>query len=284
MSYPQISDGCFTGIATYPVSKAGRRLHAFVAAAACACFSVGASAQAAPGGLIGLPVDADQGQENVVIEPNQAGQVLGFAILGPYGGGRTSWLYGAGTTREIGLAGFGYRNAEFNADNLAQALNEAGQAVGRSIRYEGVDDRGQTAWFYDDDLNQTFALNFSIQYTELPDDGSGSPFPSYSSYAFSQIAYLGEDGLVLGTFSDYANDGRFVGTQLFAWTRLDGKQDLGLLTGDVSSVDWEALAQTHRGLAPVPEPEAWAMLLAGLAITSRSVVRRRRAERQAAVR
>lgn len=276
-----------------PGAALSRLVHVAVISAGLLC-TPGAMAQSSPG-TIGL-ADAES---NTVLETNQAGQALGYAF---YYNGSTpkiaSWLYSQGSTREIGLTGYGYSNIDGAAFSLPKDLNQAGQAVGHSIRYAGISELGQTAWFYDSGLDQTFSLEFSTAYFETL-DWTGSP--SSYSWAYSRISYLGEDGLVLGTYADVSSDGHPL--QVFAWTVDGGKQNIGPQI-DVSAIpfrdqypqsslenpdpldlkyvnDWEAIAQRYRAsvMAPVPEPETWAMLLAGLAVTTRMVGQRRRREK-----
>ena len=66
-------------------------------------------------------------------------------------------------------------------------LNDAGQVTGIALRYDGATEVGQTAWFYDDDLDQTFGMDFSVRASD--------------GFAFSDTTYLGEDGLMLGYYT-----------------------------------------------------------------------------------
>ena len=79
------------------------------------------------------------------IEMNLAGQVRGTTTLSAGFGGSSAWLYNGTTTIDIGLKGAqhtrndGYKNSYFG--NLYDQLNEAGQVIGVSQRFNGGEHR-----------------------------------------------------------------------------------------------------------------------------------------------
>lgn len=208
---------------------------------------------------------------------NEAGQVVGSSkLFTPGAESQSVWIYSQGATRQIGLTGDSFVSVSGRSYSEVLSLNEAGQVIGYSRR-----DTGQVAWFFDDVSDQTFALEFSV---------SASHGSSYSN-----ASYLGEDGLVLGSFDAY-EDAVLLGRRAFAWTMEGGMQDLGLLVAGGLDADWASLANAYRGnasgqiigtgrlvsngdqgvflLTPVPEPEGWAMLLAGLGLMAHVSARR----------
>lgn len=235
-------------------------------------------------GLSGAGYTLNDGYENNWITSlNAAGQVLGGAMRVQNGSnvslGNAAWFSNGVTTSAIGLTGAAYARNDGYQYSQGSFLNEAGQVAGYSYRYNGSTNKGQSAWFYDDDLNQTFDLTFS-----LSSDGSAN----------SSVNYLGNDGLVIGSFVKYSG-ATYLGNRAFAWTAQDGMVELGSLVDGGLSTDWSYLASAYRAngagkivgtgvlaqggqgvflLTPVPEPESYAMLLAGLGLIS--LVARRR--------
>jgi hypothetical protein len=168
-------------------------------------------------------------------ELNDAGQVIGTSQR--YNGGSadlglTAWLYDGAVTTAIGLAGSEHTRNDGYKSSLATRLNEAGQVTGFSRRYNGGSTEvGQDAWFYDPVSEQTIALQFSTRT-----DG----------YAFSQVVYLGEDGLALGTYDSYDAVGNFLGKRAFYFTLADGLRDLGsLVDGGLAANGWDSLAVAY---------------------------------------
>jgi hypothetical protein len=202
-------------------------------------------------------------------ELNEAGQVIGssnrygagFADLG-----YSAWLYNGATTIELGLTGPEHTYSDgFGSYKSSDALqlNEAGQVIGTSIRFNGGG--GGDAWFYDPLSDQTFSLQLSVR-----SDG----------VAASNPRYLGEDGLVLGTYTLFDALDNELGERAFYFTVADGLHDLGsLIDGGLTANDWDYLARAIRGnglgkilgsgmrtsqsgsqmaylLTPVPEPSS----------------------------
>jgi hypothetical protein len=84
---------------------------------------------------------------------NEAGHVKGWSNR--YNGGRTqlglsAWLFDGTSTLDIGLTGPEHTRSDGYKESLAGALNEAGQVVGGSKRYNGGSvELGHTAWLFD---------------------------------------------------------------------------------------------------------------------------------------
>jgi hypothetical protein len=141
-------------------------------------------------------------------------------------------LYDGASTLDIGLTGAEHTRNDGYKYSYANYLNEAGQAAGYAERYNGGSTYlGRSAWFYDDDLNQTFeAPELSVRT-----DG----------YAYSRIQYLGDDGLALGYYELYSGM-TYMGSRALAFTVADGWQELGLLVdGGLAFNGWQYLANAY---------------------------------------
>jgi hypothetical protein len=205
---------------------------------------------------------------------NASGQAIGKSDR--YNGGSTPkgesiWLYNGTSTINVGLAGSEHTRSDGYKISFAIDLNEAGQVIGRSYRYNGSSSlMGWDGWIYDPVLDQTFTLNTSTR-----SDG----------FAYSTPHFLGEDGLVLGTHTLY--DALDNGVEsAFYFTVADGLQELGpLVAGGLPANGWESLADAVRRnrlgqllgygkltsqsagqmaylLTPVPEPSGAMLLMA----------------------
>jgi len=227
--------------------------------------------------------------ESFAIGLNESGQVIGKSDR--YNGGSTAkgesiWFYNGTTTINIGLVGPEHTTSSGYKISFAGDMNEVGQVIGRSYRYNGGSGPGPIfgwdAWFYDSVLDQTFSLTSSTRSDGL---------------AYSRAYYLGEDGLVLGghTLFDALDNGV---ESAFYFTIADGFHDLGpLVAGGLAANGWDYLADAIRAngpgqilgygkltsqsggqmaylLTPVPEPSG--LVLAGMALAGAMCIARRR--------
>jgi hypothetical protein len=162
---------------------------------------------------------------------NEQGQVAGYShrFAGSTLFGQDAWLYNGSSTIQLGFTGAGYEQSNGYRYSYAQFLNEQGQVTGYSERYAGSTQLGQDAWLYDANLNQVFNLTLSVR----PSD----------NYAFSEVQYLGADGLVLGYYELFdQSNGWSLGNRAFYFTVDDGIYDLDLLVDDLVADDWIVLA------------------------------------------
>jgi len=145
--------------------------------------------------------------------------------------GKSAWVYKENKTKRIGLTDPQHTRADGYQETFAHFPNMSGQLVGRSQRFKGDKNNGQTAWFYDFKSDKTIELNMS---------------ESSEGYAYSLAHYLSDDGLVLGTYSLFGEDDELLGQRAFYFTIEDGMQDLGDLAFnlglDLSNYDWASLA------------------------------------------
>ncbi|MEW6426683.1 MAG: PEP-CTERM sorting domain-containing protein [Thermodesulfobacteriota bacterium] len=163
---------------------------------------------------------------------NNSGQVSGFSSrhAGAGDNGYSAWFYDAGVTTRIGFTDAGHtRASDGYQHNDVKNMNEAGQVVGYSTRYNGSTSVGWSAWFYDSASDNLYDLVFSVLA------GSG--------YARTDVSYLGEDGTVLGSYRKFDGGGTDLGDYAFLWRMSDGFQDLGSMEGiDPAAVDWAWLS------------------------------------------
>jgi hypothetical protein len=209
---------------------------------------------------------------------NEAGQVIGISSRfngADNSNGQSAWIYSNGQTTRLGYSDATHTRSDNGyQDSYLAALNQAGQVIGTSARYNGSTSMGQSGWFYDDDLDQLCSLNFSIR-----SDG----------YCFTNPAYLGDDGIVLGSYELFGPSGQDLGQHAFLWTMADGMKDLGVLVdGGLTANGWQNLSEAsfmdgqgeivgygHRSsypggnvaflMTPVPEPATSILLLCAFA-------------------
>jgi hypothetical protein len=168
---------------------------------------------------------------------NEAGRVIGYAErynLGSTSLGQSAWLYNGSETLNIGLTGSEYTRDDGFQFSAAYLLNEAGQVAGFTDRFNGGSvDLGHSVWFYDDATGMTYFMDFSVR----PSDG----------YAVSAAGFLGEDGLMLGSYELYDQiDSSTLGIRAFGFTVEDGFFDLGLqIDGGLDTFDWDHLATAY---------------------------------------
>lgn len=119
---------------------------------------------------------------------NEAGQAIGQSIasyIGPF----ASWMAwmddGSGPTR-LGLTGTGYQRSDGVQGSFATLINEAGQVVGYSGRYDGAQDLGNAVWI-DNGSGATRLGLTGGQYQHAYGDES------------SEALFLNEAGQVVGT-------------------------------------------------------------------------------------
>jgi hypothetical protein len=241
-------------------------------------------------GLTGPEYTSSTGKKVTgAIKLNEAGQVIGWSerYVGFTVSGQGVWLYNGTTTIPIGLTEPEYTGSDGYHYSQAYLLNEGGQIAGYTQFFNGVDRYpvGQDAWFYDPTLHQTIRLRLS-QHSD--------------GYANSSVSYLGEDGLVLGTYNLYDALDHFLGNRIFSFTLADGLHDLGaMVDGGLSAHGWDYLASFVRAngrgqilgngkltsqtsgqipylLTPISVPEPDAGVLAILCLLSHTPLHRRK--------
>jgi hypothetical protein len=208
---------------------------------------------------------------------NEAAQVIGYSqrYSGTSDMGRSVWIYSQGATSLLGMTDSQHTKLSGYRFSEGFSINEQGQAIGISYRYDGNDDNGISGWFYDDDLKQLFSLDFSI---------------APNGRCFTIPEYLADDGTVLGQYVLYDASGNDLGAYAFRWSIAGGLEELGpLVDGGLTANGWELLGEASsmnsqgdivgRGfrtscsgaefaflMTPVPEPATWILLLGGLGV------------------
>ena len=126
---------------------------------------------------------------------NAAGKVVGRSAR--YNGGSTqlgdsAWIYDGAATTRLGFAGGLFTATNGTQFSIADDMNEAGQVIGHSRRYDGPQSVtfGQSAWFYDGTTTIDIGLN-DAEHTRS--DGAKS----------SSASQLNEAGQVRGHSARY---------------------------------------------------------------------------------
>ncbi|AXY00944.1 PEP-CTERM sorting domain-containing protein [Vibrio alfacsensis] len=229
----------------------------------------------------GLHTRSDGLQLSSVLHQNEAGQVVGYSEnYTGYFGEKSIWQSTNGLTTRIGLFGAEHTGVDGEQDAEFFRQNEAGQVAGHSVRYSDRGENGQTAWFYDDDLDLTFEFDL------LGFDSS--------VYEYSYFTWLDESGFGLGIYGDgmgltkafgFSLDDLFfdLGDSVLDGLDANGWDELNFANlfnasgqiagyGNVSS-DVQGAFQLTR-VSEVPEPSALAVL--GFGVLLVGVVRRRK--------
>lgn len=163
-------------------------------------------------GLVDPAHTMDSGyQKNEVVGLNEQGQAIGHALRfdGATYLGESAWIGDKSSTTRLGLTGAAYTNESGQQFSSVLDINERGQVAGgsRSYNWSG----GGTAWLYDSELDETFSFILS-------EDSHGN--------SSSTIRYLGEDGVVLGSYNYYDENDNFWGQRGFYFSIEEGLFDL----------------------------------------------------------
>lgn len=173
---------------------------------------------------------SDGVQYNSVNSLNEAGQISGNAarFIGT-DIGQSAWLYNGTESLEIGQTdSLHTRSTDGYQENGTLFLNESGQVAGYAARFNDATDAGFNAWLYDSVLDQTYDLTFSVRGSD--------------GYAFSEIGYLGHDGITLGRYALFDDTGVSLGDHAFYYSISEGFYDLGGLVSNMDEDGWLSLA------------------------------------------
>jgi hypothetical protein len=142
--------------------------------------------------------------------------------------GKSVWIYDGSSTAEIGLTDDESTRSDGYRVNTRFSLAESGMVGGHAERYMSDGSlAGQDAWIYDPLSNRTVALRLSAR-----SDG----------YAFSQLVYVGDDGLVLGAYRNFDGEDNDLGQRAFYFTLSEGIHDLGsLVNGGLETHSMDSL-------------------------------------------
>ncbi len=185
-------------------------------------------------GLVDSEHTSSQGERNSeVVDINNQGYVIGLSdrFTGEYQNDTDSWLFNGVGTIQIGLTGNEFTGTDGRQNSRVFDLNEIGQVVGLSQKYNGNEKNGQVAWFYDSNTDQTFSFDVSLR-----SDG----------FTESEIYYLDDDGLALGVYILWGQDDTYLDGRGFAFTVENGFVDLGtLLRDELGEIDLDYLKEAY---------------------------------------
>lgn len=145
-----------------------------------------------------------------VLHLNESAQVAGLVSFSQ---GELGWFYDGNETTILGLTDAAHTDSTGRHWTTIDFLTETGLVAGRSSRYSNGVGAGQTAWIWD----HTAAPGEELVTFIFGDVSDG--------YSWSQINYLSDSGLAVGTYSDV----QFGGRHAFLWLRGRGIFDLTAL-------------------------------------------------------
>jgi hypothetical protein len=194
---------------------------------------------------------------------NLSGFVAGTSTR--FDGSQSAWIYDGSTSKRIGLFDAAHTSANGAQNSSPAGITDDGRAWGSSMRYDGANTPQKTsAWVYDGTTSVKVGLNPGQYPSAAPITadvvldvntkgqavGYSTPGPlsnSVDSFGFfydpangtvplifsqnsigdaaTSVSYLGNDGLVVGTYSKYTTDTAHT-TRAFAWTLAGGFRDL----------------------------------------------------------
>ena len=173
---------------------------------------IGLTGQSLSGQLLTIP-SSETGEDYQESEPTKmsvpSGDVVGYSNLFNFhadgsviDGGRAAWIYNGVETIQIGLVGHDYITHAFSLDNYsysrADAVNNRGQAIGITARWDGPDNAGQNAWFY----NGTETVEIGL----TDPAHTGSRYATLVGVQNSVVTSLDDLGFVTGYSDRYSND------------------------------------------------------------------------------
>ena len=135
-------------------------------------------------------------KESTIAGLNEAGQVAGSSFryndTNRASVGSDAWIYDGATTTKIGLSGAGYIDSNGERKSSSISLNEAGQVIGHSTRYDNATGVriGNSAWLYDGATTSRIGL-------------FGAEFTASDGTEVSVARDLNEAGQVAGTSIQY---------------------------------------------------------------------------------
>jgi hypothetical protein len=175
---------------------------------------------------------------SAIVAYSTEGVAVGYS-LGGYneGYGQVAWIASPVTrqTYVIGLQDQIYRNLSneqgvSGTHAMPTQVTRSKFVAGYNVRYHGdYGPEGQTAWVYNSPAGKYAKLEFSVRASD--------------GYAFSQVNQLLENGIAIGTYTKFADDGTDLGDRAFVWITHRGAYDLGsVLDVDPETVGWDYLA------------------------------------------
>jgi len=162
----------------------------------------------------------------------QSGNAIGYSERYGASGdslGRSAWLFNGSVTANIGLTDAAHtRSTDDYRFSYAQFMNASDEAAGYAYRYNASGAfTGQSAWLFDG----TFTV--ALDPLSIRSDG----------YTYSAINFLGDDGLLLGSYTLFDASDTNMGSRAFWYMEDIGIFDLGMLVDEsFTAQDWDLLA------------------------------------------
>jgi hypothetical protein len=155
----------------------------------------------------------DGRQDTVSYVISESGQSAGFSRR--YNGaadlGATAWIDDGATAHIVGHYDAAYTRADGYQSSYVELLNEQGDAVGYSIRYDGSAEVGRTGWHYDAETGTLTDIFSSIAGSN---PGLG--------HAYVRFSHFADDGTVFGEYQTFPGGGTTEVFGMFAWTPSEG--------------------------------------------------------------
>jgi hypothetical protein len=203
------------------------------------CWLAPKGAQAVDIGFYATPEYLSDGvpnsQKSEIVATSQKGTTTGISHLYA-AGGITGWIASptTGRTYKIGLYDAVHSGAVTEGfarqTSVPTHINGSSLVAGYSLRYHGDNSpEGQTAWVYNSPKARYAILALSVRASD--------------GYAYSKINQILENGVAVGTYTKFAEDGTDLGERAFVWITGRGAFDIeDRLDVDPATVNWEYLA------------------------------------------
>jgi len=196
-------------------------------------------------GLIDAQHTSSNGyRESTTTLMNELGLVLGSSLRyqGDSDAGETAWVWSVldGLTR-LGFIDAAHTRSDGARVSRARGLTNTGMVVGNSIRFNGAQESGQSAWVWSDDEGLTRLGFVDADHTGTDGVQTSSVQPAYRN--------PGPSGQVIGWSSRYVagNEG---GTSAWVWNRDGGLIRIGLTNAQHTYPNgWQSSAASQQNTA-----------------------------------
>lgn len=143
----------------------------------------------------------------------ESGRSCGYAnrFSGSADFGFSAWVDDGQATHIVGRYGPEFTRADGYQSSEATLMNEAGDAVGYSIRFSGSAEAGRTGWFYDSQTGVTTDITSTI-----------ASINNSLGHAYISFMRLGEDKSVIGNYQTYPDGGTTAMRGMFVWSPTEG--------------------------------------------------------------
>lgn len=174
------------------------------------------------------------GTESGGFSLNNAGQGSGFSYryIESTHSGMSAWFYDSSSTeiQKIGFTGDGYTRSDGYKYSYSGLVNSLGQVTGNSARYDGMNDLGRSAWFYDSSSNtieqigllgSAYIRDDGFQYSSAKHYINDIGQTTGVSERFNEMTSLGQSAWF---YDSATNQTQLIGLLNSNYTRSDGYQ------------------------------------------------------------